>query len=290
MIIDILNSDIDSAGRNIRQAIDKLVEANGKNAYPIFNGNEVIFHTINERIINAPASAVNPYADLVIVVSRHSSINPVPVLTVHPAGNYGIAQLGGNDRELGRSSPTWMKSVLQNQAKFAPEGYRVSYEITHHGPTDFPIPFFFVEVGSTEKEWNDEKAYTAVAKSVLYANPSSNSIPLIGFGGTHYAVRQSVIGIETKGAMGHMMHTRDVGNVTAAIVSQMVEKSGPAVAAYMDRKALSKQEINHIESILRELGIEELSEGDLQKINQMSYKTWKKYKKIADNTGFNLKL
>lgn len=290
MIIDILNSEIDPAGRNIRRAIDKLVEENGKDAYPLFDGNEVTFHTINERIINASASAVNPDADLVIVVSRHSSVNPVPVLTVHPAGNYGIAELGGNDRELGNCSPAWMKCVLQNHAKFVPEGYRVSYEITHHGPTDFPMPFFFVEVGSTEKEWNDEKAYTAVAKSVLYANPSNTTIPLIGFGGTHYAVRQSAIGLETKGAMGHMMHTRDVGKATPALVSQMMEKSGPAVAAHIDRKALSKSEIGHIEGILKELGIEELTEGDLLKINHMSFDMWKKYRKTADETGYTLRL
>ena len=113
---------------------------------------------------------------------------------------------------------------------------------------------------------------------------------MIGFGGTHYAVRQSAIGIETKGAMGHMMHTRDVGNATSAIVSQMIEKSGPAVAAHVDRKALSKPEISHIESILKELGVEELTEGDLLKINHMSYEMWKKYRNIAADTGFDLRL
>jgi len=281
MIIDILNSSIDPAGKNIRSAIDRLIEENGEKSFPLFNGNEITFHTIDERIINAKKTAVNPEADLVIVVSRHSSVNPVPVLTVHPAGNYGIAQLGGNDYELGLAAPEWMKSILQNHARFVPEGYRVSYEITHHGPTDFPMPFFFVEVGSTEKEWNDEAAYTAVAKSVLYANPSSPTIPLIGFGGTHYAVRQTAIGLETKGALGHMMHTRDVAGSTAETVRQMQEKSGPAVAAHVDRKALSKPEIAHIEEVLKSLGIPEITEGELLKLNHISYDLWLRYQKLA---------
>ena len=290
MIIDILNSDIDPAGRNIRRAIDKLIEENGKEAFPLFDGNEVTFHTTNERIVNADRSVLNPDADLIIVVSRHSSVNPVPVLTVHPPGNFGEGLLGGNDFELGMTSPAWMKAVLCNHAKFVPEGYRVSYEITHHGPTDFPAPTFFVEVGSTEKEWNDEKAYTAAAKSVLYAKPADDVIPVIGFGGTHYAVRQSVIGQETKGALGHMMHTRDVGSVKSEMVAQMRDKSGGAVAAHVDRKALSKMEIANITGILDELGIPEITEGDLIKLNNMSYDTWRKYSSAADKIEKGLKL
>ena len=167
MIIDIVNSDSDPAGRNIRAAVDDLLKNPPEGGFPLFEGNEVTFHTVSGRIIHAEKSAVNPDADLIIVVSRHSSVNPVPVLTVHPAGNFGIAGLGGNDRELGLTSPAWMKAVLQNHAEFAPEGYRVSYEITHHGPTDFQVPFVFVEVMNTEKECNDSAACLAAAKSVL---------------------------------------------------------------------------------------------------------------------------
>ncbi len=290
MIIDILNSDIDPAGRNIRRAIDTLIEQNGREAFPLFDGNVVTFHTINERIVNADRSALNPDADLIIVVSRHSSVNPVPVLTVHPPGNFGEGLLGGNDFELGRTSPAWMKAILQNHTKFVPEGYRVSYEITHHGPTDFPAPTLFVEVGSTEKEWNDETAYTAAAKSVLYAKPADDTIPIIGFGGTHYAVRQTVIGEDTRGALGHMMHTRDVGSVKPEMVAQMMEKSGRAVAAHVDRKALSKVEITHITGILEELGIPEITEGDLLKLNHMSYQTWEKYSKLAHEIQKGVKI
>ena len=290
MIIDILNSEQDPAGKNIRKAMDALIREKGKDAFPLFNGNEVTFHTTDERIINTGASAINPDAELVIVVSRHSSVNPVPVLTVHPAGNYGIAQLGGNDYELSRCAPAWMKAVLQNHEKFVPEGYRVSYEITHHGPTDFPVPSFFVEVGSTEKEWNDEKAYTAAAKSVLYAEPDKNAIPLIGFGGTHYAVRQSTIARETKGAFGHMMHSRDVKNVTKEIILQMSSKSGGVSAAHIDRKAMTKEEAAHISLLLKELDIPEITEGELEKINHMSYQTWIKYSKFANEISKELKI
>ena len=290
MIIDIVNSDSDPAGRNIRAAVDDLLKNPPKGGFPLFNGNEVTFHTVPGRIIHAERSAVNPNADLIIVVSRHSSVNPVPVLTVHPAGNFGVAGLGGRDMELGLTSPAWMKAVLQNHATFAPEGYRVSYEITHHGPTDFPVPFFFVEVGSTEKEWNDVSTCTAAAKSVLYAQPSPDALALIGFGGTHYAARQTAICLETKGAFGHMMHTRDAGSVSKEMVSQMIAKSGGAAAAHIDRKALSKQELAHIDGILADLGLEEITEGDLRKINEMSFGTWLAYRDLAAATAPDLKI
>ncbi len=290
MIIDILNSEADIAGRNIRRAMDALISQESNHAFPLFNGNEVTFHTTPGRIINAGESAVNPEADLIIVVSRHSSVNPVPVLTVHPAGNYGVAALGGNDGELGKTAPAWMKSVLQNHARFVPAGYRVSYEITHHGPTNFHAPFFFVEVGSTETEWNDENAYTAAAKSVLYANPASDGIPLIGFGGTHYAVRQTAIGLDTKGAFGHIMHTRDVGSVQPEMIKQMIEKSGGAAAAHVDRKSLSKSDSAHITGALEFLGLAEITESDLMKINHMSFDTWKKYTTFASGIGNEIKI
>ena len=288
MIIDILNSSIDPAGVNIRKAIDRLIETGEK--FPLFEGNEVTFHTTDQRIINVEVSAVNPDADLIIVVSRHSSVNPVPVLTVHPAGNYGVAQLGGRDCTQGLTAPAWMKSVLQNEQKFVPEGYRVSYEITHHGPTDFPAPFFFVEVGSTEKEWNDEAACTAVAKAVLYAKPCEDIIPLIGFGGTHYAVRQTAIAEDTRGAFGHIMHTRDVCNVTPEIVAQMVEKTGGVFGAHIDKKSLSRPDIARLEGVLSTLGIGEITEGDLLKMNAMSYDSWEKFKKFAKTFGKDIKL
>ncbi|HJJ42189.1 MAG TPA: D-tyrosyl-tRNA(Tyr) deacylase [Methanocorpusculum sp.] len=289
MIIDILNSDSDPAGRNIRKAIDLLTEENGKKEYPLYK-NEVTFHTIPGRIVYAKKTDVNKDADLIIVISRHSSVNPVPVLTVHATGNYGIAQLGGNDAELGLTSPAWMKSILKNHEKFVPQGYRISYEITHHGPTDFDAPFFFVEVGSTEKEWNDEKAYTAAAKSVLYAEPVTDCIPLIGFGGTHYAVRQTAIGLETKGAFGHIMHTRDTANANADIVKQMADKSGGITAAHIDKKSMSKSEAANIKNILDRLGIIEITEGDLHILNQMSYETWKSFSKFSKDVKKDIRI
>ena len=182
-----------------------------------------------------------------IFLSRHSSVNPVPVLTVHVTGNYRDAELGGSSRTLAPAAPAMMHAILRALARHCPEGYRVSYEVTHHGPTGLSHPSFFVEIGSTEKEWADPAAGRAVADAVLDAMPLADAVPLVGFGGTHYAVRETEIALATRGAFGHIAHTREIATLDGEIIRSMIEKSG-AVAAYIDRKALDHAALSHLDA------------------------------------------
>lgn len=289
MQIDIIHSTVDTAGVNLRAAIDDLIQHPPEGGWPLLTKHQITFRTWNERIINASDAITSPDADLVIFLARHASVNPVPVLTVHPAGNFTTADLGGSPRELGLAAPAWMRAILRNHQKYAPEGFRVSYEITHHGPTNIHVPYFFVEVGSTEAEWQNMEAIRAAATSVLMADPSEEIIPLIGFGGTHYAVRQTAIALETRGAFGHMMHTRNVAGADTEIIRQMIVKSG-AIAAHVDKKAMSKSEAAHIEGLLKEIGIPEITEGDLHKIGTMPWKVWTEYLSFAKEIDPAVKL
>src|SRR5690606_3890270 len=72
-------------------------------------------------------------SDLIIFLSRHSSVNPVPVLTVHVTGNITTADFGGSERVLAFAAPGWMHAILRGLHARRPEGYRVAYEVTHHG-------------------------------------------------------------------------------------------------------------------------------------------------------------
>ena len=205
MRIALVNSRQDAAGLNIRHHIEHLLdEGSGRE-----NGHAYVFHDVEGRLIHAEGVDREIGADLVIFLSRHSSVNPVPVLTVHVTGNYGAAALGGTPRTLAPAAPAMMQATLRALARHCPEGYRVSYEVTHHGPTGLVHPSFFVEIGSTAKEWDDPVAGRAVAESVLSAVPQ-DPVPLIGFGGTHYAARETEIALTSRGAFGHIAHTREV--------------------------------------------------------------------------------
>jgi len=276
MRIALVTSLLDAAGMNIRSHIRQLLEEGRGADVP---GRSYVFHDVEGRLIHAEHVDAGLDADLVIFLSRHSSVNPVPVLTVHVTGNYRDAELGGESRTLAPAAPAMMQATLRSLARHCPEGYRVSYEVTHHGPTDLVHPSFFVEIGSTEKEWNDPLAGRAVAESVLSAVPQ-DPVPLIGFGGTHYAVRQTEIALTSRGAFGHIAHTRESATLDETMVRSMMEKSG-AVAAYIDRKSLDRPALDRISGMLEALAIPRLSESEIAAIGHLPWDTYCAIRKMA---------
>jgi D-aminoacyl-tRNA deacylase len=126
--------------------------------------------------------------DLFIVLSRHSSKSGEPTLTVHTTGNWGDALYGGQARTLSVAPAQHMLPALKYMAEHKLEGFSVSYEVTHHGPT-LNTPIMFVEVGSTEEQWKREDAAAVVAEAALRAIEPENVETAIGIGGGHYAPR-----------------------------------------------------------------------------------------------------
>ncbi|MBN2733346.1 MAG: D-tyrosyl-tRNA(Tyr) deacylase [Methanomicrobiaceae archaeon] len=281
MRIAIINSKTDAAGKNIRR---HLIAATGKDTNLPFKyySHTLTFIETDDHLIYENSLDKRAESDLIIFISRHTSKHPLPVLTVHVTGNYGNAMLGGEDRKLAAASPEFMHAVLNQMAKRVPKGYKVSYEVTHHGPTDLKTPSFFVEIGSTEKEWDDENAGVAVSDSLLEVlkEKTFETINLVGFGGNHYATRETEIAMGSKGAFGHIAHTREAGVITSDIVDQMIEKSC-AKAAYIDKKALKGSEIKKIEDILSKTGIPILTEGEIKEIACIPWETYLKIRKNA---------
>ncbi|MBP2133041.1 D-aminoacyl-tRNA deacylase [Methanomicrobium sp. W14] len=282
MKIAIINSKEDKAGKNIRKHL--LLELDSPDVsgdfYIEYNRHDLFFVETKGRLIYEESLDERVGSDLIIFISRHTSKNPVPALTVHVTGNYSEALLGGEKGELSRAAPLFMHSVLIEMNKRAPEGFKVSYEVTHHGPTDLKTPSCFVEIGSTEEEWTNDDAGRAVARSVLESLRScpSCAIKLAGFGGNHYAARETEIALCSSGAFGHIAHTREVKNLDSRLVKLMVEMSS-ADACYIDKKALNKNDVRRIEKILEGEGIPYLSENEIKDMGSIS---WKEYLKLKD--------
>ncbi|MDD1723614.1 MAG: D-tyrosyl-tRNA(Tyr) deacylase [Methanospirillum sp.] len=217
-------------------------------------------------------------------MSRHASQQPRPVLTVHVTGNFGPADYGGTPGTLTPAVTPLMHALLRGLVKYAPPGYEVMYEATHHGPTRVPIPSCFVEIGSTEKEWHDREGAAAVAAAVLDAvlTDLPDVIPLAGFGGTHYAQRQTEITKTTRGGFGHIMPSRDLRYLTRELFDLMVSDSG-AAAVYLDGKSLSGPEEKKITTYARERGIPVLGQGDLQRLNRLPFSQYLAVKKLAES-------
>ena len=282
MKVALINSRQDKAGVNIRHHIEQLLTHDPSCGYGE-RDRTYEFIEVEERLIHAEHIDVQIDADLLIFLSRHYSVNPVPVLTVHVTGNFGPADVGGTPRTLAPAAPVMMQATIRALRKHCPEGYRVSYEVTHHGPTALSLPSFFVEIGSTEKEWTDQVAARAVAESVLSAAPA-NSVPLIGFGGNHYATRETEIALTSRGAFGHIAHTREIAVLDEEMIQVMMVQSG-AVAAYIDRKALDYKDLSTLSEMLNRLSIIRLSESEIMAMGHLSWDTYRAVREMAEQVS-----
>jgi D-aminoacyl-tRNA deacylase len=184
--------------------------------------------------------------DYYVFASRHRSASNERTLTVHAPGNLtDQAQVGGRPREIAYTAPDAMKTALRMLYRAKMDGdldYKVSFEVTHHGPTSLKRPVLFVEVGSTEKEWNDPLAVAAVANAAVSAAESTEKFEKgIGIGGNHYAPRHTRFVLDSEASLGHLIPSYALDEVDQSIYEEAVEKSS-ATFCFLDWKGMKKNQ------------------------------------------------
>ncbi|WP_323674964.1 D-aminoacyl-tRNA deacylase [Halorubellus sp. PRR65] len=168
--------------------------------------------------LDAVAGAFSSSPELLAFASRHSG-ETGPLLTAHFTGNFGPAEYGGESNAVARAAPGAQAALLSSFDEYAPDGYEVGMECTHHGPTDVGCPSLFVELGSGEDEWGDPAGAEAVARATLdlgelvddgteAADADDRSVmgdrSVVGFGGGHYVPRFERVVRETAWTVGHV--------------------------------------------------------------------------------------
>ena len=129
--------------------------------------------------------------DLVIFLSKHRAASGNNAICVHSIGNFCSAEFGGDDGRLVLTNPAVLSSIYRDFSKeqIATEAgkYAVSFEAVHHGPYS-DIPSIFVEIGATEKNWNDLSAAEIVAGRLLLTLKSEITLKdsIFILGGNHY--------------------------------------------------------------------------------------------------------
>ena len=101
----------------------------------------------------------------IVFLSRHKAASGRPSLTVHPIGNWGSAEYGGKEAEISGAAPEWMTGLLLKIKENRIPGYDVCFEATHHGPL-LEKPTMFLEIGSSESEWENYEPAKALIKSL----------------------------------------------------------------------------------------------------------------------------
>lgn len=191
--------------------------------------------------------------EYITVASRHWSKSGKPCLTAHPTGNFGKAMYGGRNRELQPTAPNPMRNIYQRILEDPPEGFQVSLEATHHSPTEFNVPMFFVEVGSRDEQWRDPAVCNYLVDCILEGMDEVEKKPIaIGFGGGHYCPLFSEKINDY--AMGHMAARYAIKLLTEKLVNQMIEKSVTPEIAFID--GLKSRHRKKVESLLKETGLE----------------------------------
>ncbi len=197
-------------------------------------------------------------AEIIIVASTHKSEAKVPMLNAHFTGNFGEdVSHSGSARTLSIAPALYQRTAVLEYQKLQKEnlklkGYVVGIEATHHGPT-LDLPILFVEVGSSEREWNDLIACAAAAKVIykLVSELIEKAPVVVGFGGGHYCPQFTKKLFGESFAFGHICPKYAAENLTEDVILQTINKTIPKPEkVFVEWKGVKKEQRDHIISVL----------------------------------------
>lgn len=203
-----------------------------------------------------------------IALSRHRSEAGIKSLTVHHTGNpWPKADFGGNPLELSIANPRVTKALLLNILGYSNEfgirdEFSITYEVTHHGPTNLSKPLSFVEIGSSQREWLREDAQKVLALSVLDIIAKPDKLPECtvagGFGGNHYASKFTKIAIENNICFSHIIAKYALKELDAKhlvnVSEQAIKKSSDKVTHVLIEKKIRKEWKDTVKNVALKLG------------------------------------
>lgn len=274
MKVVIVASKLDEASRNIGNRIlelGKFEKVEGISPYETYrqDNNYLVWHT--KGLVEDDITDLDKYfePEVYLFVFRHLGRAESPRLTVHPTGNFtlpkenSLVPYRGQPHRLAFVHPAYMKEALKFMTKYVQDkglSYSVSYEVTHHTPTELKKPVMFLEIGDTPEHHKDKNAIDAAAETALHL---MKTIPeacdnCIGIGGRHYADRFTRKVLSENLGFGHFIASYAMPDITPEVVEQALDKTiGGVKYAVIDSKDAGKSEDrNKIIQVLEKRGVE----------------------------------
>ena len=246
-----------------------------KDRSPFLNENQIYLGLTSSPLIHLndlklDEAGINP--DLLIFASRHRSETERPAFLAHVTGNWSeSADFGGNPRQLSQASAFLLKagfSCLKRQLSFEHfsqlSDFSLDLEVTHHGPTTLEKPSIFMELGSSENEWNIEKAGELMARALIetcftYLELKTNEYIQIGvgFGGTHYAPQFKKLITEKNVAMSFICPKYHVKELNEKIIKQILDNTLEDVNCFIiDWKGTNSADKQHLIPLLEKFDVQ----------------------------------
>ena len=224
----------DPAGHNMAKFLSKEMIQEGD----IFRGKYYDLIIIPTPAISADWLEEKYDHDGFVFLSKHAAESGVLALTCHCTGNFSEAKFGGNARQVAIPHPHLQKAYLQtlkkNQSQFSE--FQITIEATHHGPTALTKPSIFIEIGTSEKQWNDVSLCNSVATLVhqVITQPIKENPIAICFGGTHYPSKFTNELLEGKHALGTVIPKHALDDLDEKLFSHILTQNSMAQTALLD--------------------------------------------------------
>ena len=129
--------------------------------------------------------------------------------------------------------------------------FQITIEATHHGPTALSKPALFIEVGTTEKEWNDVNLCNSIGKIIVdvMKEPQKSCPIAICFGGTHYSEKFTNELIHGKYSLGTVIPKYALEQVDQPLFSHIIERNVGATTALLDWNGMGKNKHKILEML-----------------------------------------
>jgi D-aminoacyl-tRNA deacylase len=241
------------------------LETNYKKIYSLVHPNITLIITNQSLIDMDNLDELISNDNMIIFLSKHASKSKTPVLTSHSTGNFSeIVYLGGKPMEIGNTFPSfqklYMKKLYEKRNEFP--NYDLKIEATHHGPTSSINPMLFIEIGSSEIEWNNTSTASIVCTSLLDTIKNIEKINNydlnigIGIGGNHYPKKFNDLILFSNVAFGPIVSKYNLPHINEKIIKQIIVKSIEKINhIYIDENGLGKEKVK-ILKIIKDLELE----------------------------------
>jgi len=230
----------DPAGSNMASYMMQDMRKQGD----IYHGKNFDLVVISTPAISADWIEEKYQYDSYVFLSKHASESGTLALTCHSTGNFSEAQFGGLPRQIAIPHPhlqkSYMKHLWEKRNNFSK--FEITIEATHHGPTALNKPALFIEIGTTQKEWNDKNLCENVAKIIVEEvckEPEKHKVAIC-FGGTHYPQKFNKELIEGEFALGTIVPKHALDNLDDILFSHILDRNREAKYALVDWRGLGK--------------------------------------------------